>query len=122
MNDYLPSVGAEFCAGILSDMLMQDFESPSFASVDLKLTYDPATRKVGIKATGDMLPEAKAIYGDVALTLMITEDQVKSRQTTMNALTGRTTNNQNRRMESRQHQGRWPADEEGGCRDGGQPV
>lgn len=95
MNDYLPSVGAEFCAGILSDMLMQDFESPSFASVDLKLTYDPATRKVGIKATGDMLPEAKAIYGDVALTLMITEDQVKSRQTTVNALTGRTTNNQN---------------------------
>lgn len=95
MNDYLPSVGAEFCAGILSDMLLQDFDSPSFASVDLKLTYDAASHKLGIKATGDMLPEAKAIYGDVALTLMITEDQVKSRQTTVNALTGRTTNNQN---------------------------
>lgn len=95
MNDYLPSVGPEFCAGILSDMLLQDFDSPSFASVDLKLTYDAATRKVGIKATGDMLPEAKAIYGDLALTLMITEDNVKSRQATVNALTGRTTNNPN---------------------------
>ena len=95
MNDYLPSVGPEFCAGILSDMLLQDFDSPSFASVDLKLTYDAATRKVGIKATGNMLPEAKAIYGDLALTLMITEDNVKSRQTIVNAITGRMTNNQN---------------------------
>jgi hypothetical protein len=94
MNDYLPSIGAEFCAGILSDMLMQDFETPSFASIDLQLSYDAATRKVGIKATGDMLPEAKAIYGDVALTLMITEDKVRSRQLAVNAL-GRTTTNQN---------------------------
>lgn len=95
MNDYLPTVGPEFCAGILSDMLLQDFDSPAFASVDLKLTYDAASHKLGIKATGDMLPEAKAIYGDLALTLMMTEDNVKSRQATVNALTGRTTNNQN---------------------------
>ena len=94
MNDYLSKVDAWFCAGILGDMLMQDFETPSFASIDLKLSYDAATRKVGIKATGDMLPEAKAIYGDVALTLMITEDKVKSRQSVVNAL-GRTTTNQN---------------------------
>lgn len=95
MNDYLPTVGPEFCAGILSDMLLQDFDSPAFASVDLKLTYDAASHKLGIRATGDMLPEAKAIYGDLALTLMMTEDNVKSRQATVNALTGRTTNNQN---------------------------
>jgi hypothetical protein len=95
MNDYLPSVGPEFCAGILSDMLMQDFQTPAFASVDLKLTYDAATRKIGIKATGDMLPEAEVIYGDLALTLMITEDQVTSRQTVSNPITGRNTTNQN---------------------------
>ena len=95
MNDYLPTVGPEFCAGILSDMLLQDFDSPAFATVDLKLTYDAASHKLGIKATGDMLPEAKAIYGDLALTLMMTEDNVKSRQAAVNALTGRTTNNQN---------------------------
>lgn len=95
MNDYLPTVGPEFCAGILSDMLLQDFDSPAFASVDLKLTYDADSHKLGIKATGDMLPEAKAIYGDLALTLMMTEDNVKSRQATVNALTGRPTNNPN---------------------------
>lgn len=95
MNDYLPSVGAEFCAGILSDMLLQDFDTPSFASVVLDLTYNPATRKLGIKATGDMLPEAKAIYGDVALTLMITEDQVKNTQAVYNEVLKRITNNAN---------------------------
>ena len=95
MNDYLQYVEPSFCAGILSDMLKQDFDSPAFASIDLKLGYDPTTRTVSIKTTGDLLPEAKAIYGDVALTLMITEDQVKSRQTIVNALTGRTSNNTN---------------------------
>ena len=95
MNDYLPTVGPEFCAGILNDMLLQDFDTPSFASVVLDLTYNPATRKLGIKATGDMLPEAKAIYGDVALTLMITEDQVKNTQAVYNEVLKRITNNAN---------------------------
>ena len=93
MNDYLPSVGPEFCAGILYDMVMQDFDTPSFASINMKLDYNPATRTMNIKTTGDMLPEAEAIYGNLALTLMITEDQVKSRQTVYNPMTQHNTNN-----------------------------
>lgn len=95
MNDYLPSAGPEFCAGILSSMVIQDFNTPSFASIDMKLDYNPATRTVNIKATGDMLPEAETIYGKLALTLMITEDQVKGRQTVYNPITRRYNNNAN---------------------------
>ena len=94
MNDYLPYVDADFCAGILNDMLIQDFDTPSFASIDMKLGYDPATRTVTIKATGDLLPEAKAIYGDVALTLMVTENQVKGTQAVYNTILKRITNSQ----------------------------
>jgi len=95
MNDYLPVMSAQFNAGILEPLLMQDFTSPTFATLQLEPTYDAATRKLTIKATGDVLPEAKAIYQNLALTLMVTEDQVKARQTVYNSLTGRTTNNSN---------------------------
>ena len=95
MNDYLPYVEASFCAGILGSMVMQDSDTPSFASIDMKLDYDSASRTISIKTTGDMLPEAEAIYGNVALTLMITEDQVKSRQMVYNTMTQRNTNNAN---------------------------
>ena len=95
MNDYLPVMSAQFNAGILEPLLMQDFTSPTFATLQLEPTYDAATRKLTIKATGDVLPEAKAIYQNLALTLMVTENQVKARQTVYNSLTGRTTNNSN---------------------------
>ena len=95
MNDYLPVMTAQFNAGILEPMLMQDFTSPTFASLNLEPTYDAATRKLTIKATGDLLPEAKAIYQNLALTLMVTESQVKARQTVYSTLTGRPTNNAN---------------------------
>ncbi len=93
MNDYLPVIGAEMTAAIIGDMVMQDFNSPSFATVDLQLGYNKATRRLTVKATGDMLPEAKAIYGDLALTLMLTEDGVKDSQAQYNEITQRTTNN-----------------------------
>ena len=41
-----------------------------------------------------MLEEARAIYGDVALTLLLTEDQVKAPQTIYNELLGRVTTSQ----------------------------
>jgi hypothetical protein len=93
MNDYLPVIGAEMTAGIIGDMVMQDFNSPSFATIDLQLGYNKATRQLTVKASGDMLPEAKAIYGDLALTLMLTEDGVKGNQMQYNEITQRTTNN-----------------------------
>ncbi len=95
MNDYLPVLGTEMNAGIISGLVAQDIDNPSFATVDLQLTYDEAVRQLSVTARGDLLAEAEAIYGKVALTLMLTEDGVKDSQIQQNAFTGRTTTNRN---------------------------
>lgn len=94
MNDYLPVIPAEMSANILSDMLMQDATTPSFATIGLQMSYDAATRSLRVKANGDVLPEAQAIYGDLALTLMLVEDGIKSPQVVYNSSIQRTKVNQ----------------------------
>ena len=95
MNYYLPMVGKELTGAILCDMLVQDLANPAFASLSLSGSYEANTRQLTIEATGQLLPEAQAIYGDVALTLMLTEDDVKSRQAVYNAATQHSSWNQN---------------------------
>lgn len=95
MNDYLPYFGTEMSAGILTDIVMQDFYSPAFATIDLHAEYDPGSRQLTVEATGELLPEATAIYGDLALTLLITEDSVVSQQSVYNFTTQRTSTNRN---------------------------
>lgn len=99
MNDYLPLSDDPTMKGIivniLADILMQDYASATFASIKLAPTYDAASRKLTVKVTGDVLEEAKAIYGNLALTLMLTENQVKSSQAVYNSMLKKTTNNAN---------------------------
>ena len=95
MNDYLPVVGKEMTGAILGDLLWQDLMNPAFASLQLTGSYDDATRQLTIEASGKLLPEAQRIYGDVALTLMLTENGVKSRQAVYNSSTQTTGYNQN---------------------------
>lgn len=93
--DYMELLGAGFSAGILGSMVMQDYLSPSFASIDLQTTYSSDSRRLTVKAQGDVLPEAEAFYGDLALTLMVVEEKVKGSQTVVNSITGRTSTNRN---------------------------
>lgn len=94
MNDYLPVVGADMCAGIIGDMIVQDYLNPAFANIKLQAYYDQATRQLSVETTGQLLPEAWAIYGELALTLMLVEDSVKSDQIVYNTFTQRPANNQ----------------------------
>ncbi len=94
MNDYLTAVPTDMISNILGEMLMQDYYSPAFATVALQSSYEEATRQLTIEASGLLLPEAEAIYGQLALTLMLTEDSVQSRQAEYNALTQRSSYNQ----------------------------
>lgn len=95
MNDYLPVIGTDMTAGIISGIIEQDFTMPSFATVSLQAAYDADSRQLTVDATGTLLPEASAIYGDLALTLLVVEDGVKDKQAVYNAATQRTTINQN---------------------------
>lgn len=95
MNDYLPQVPASFIAGILTDMYAQDFLNPAFATVELEPQYDTDSRQLSLSVSGQTLPEAEAIYGDIALTVLLTEDGVTSPQSVYNELTQRTTTQNN---------------------------
>lgn len=95
MNDYLLAFTTDMVAGVLGDIVMQDYYSPSFATVDLAGSYDATTRQLTVEAKGTLLPEAQAIYGDMALTLLLTEDGVTAKQAVYNSRTGGISNNNN---------------------------
>lgn len=95
MNDYLPQVPTEFISGILSDMVYQDYYSPSFVSLTLEASYDTDSRQLTVKTEGQLLPEAAAIYGQLGVTLLLVEDEVKSKQLVYNSFLQRSTYNQN---------------------------
>lgn len=81
MNDYLSVFPGNMVAGILEELVMQDAATPSFGSVDLEAELS-GDRRLSVTARGELLEEAAAIYGDVALTLMLVEDQVRTTQFT----------------------------------------
>ena len=95
MNYYLPILDADMNASIVGDMILQDYYSPAFASVELDACFNETTREISINAKGTLLPEAEAIYGEVALTLMLTENNVKGTQVVYNALRQTTSTNKN---------------------------
>lgn len=59
---------------------------PAFATVNINTTYNENTRQVGVDVSGDLAADAPAIFGDMALTVMLTEDNVKSSQNTYNTV------------------------------------
>ncbi len=68
---------------------------PSFATVNVKANYDSSSRTATIDVDGDIAAEAHDIFGDMALTVMIAEDNVKGSQVVANALTGKISTNSN---------------------------
>lgn len=83
LNDYLASLPAQFVQGMLSDMILQDIDSPSFATVTVdKTSYDADTRLVTTTVSGQLLPESAAIFGELAVTLMMVQDSAVTGTTT----------------------------------------
>ena len=57
--------------------------------MELTPAYDADSKQLTIDVSGDLTDEAGAIFGDVAVTLMITEDNVKAAQQILNPVTNR---------------------------------
>lgn len=87
-NDYI-QYGANFVAPIISDIVLEDKYREGFATVELTPTFDADTKQLIVDVGGDLTDEAGAIFGDVAVTLMITEDNVKAAQQILNPVTNR---------------------------------
>lgn len=67
---------------------------PAFATANLATTFDSNSREVSVDVSGDIADEAQAILGDMALTVMLVEDNVTGKQVVYNSLTGSTSVNQ----------------------------
>lgn len=80
MNDYIGTWPDYFLVAMLEDMVEQDIYNPAFAGIEVKADYNTDDRKLSVNVNGEALPEAKAIYGDLALTLMLVEDHVVASQ------------------------------------------
>lgn len=93
MNDYLLTWPDYFLVAMMEDMVEQDIYNPAFAGIEIHGDYAPATRQLSLDINGEVLPEAKAIYGDLALTAFLVEDNVVAPQLVIGAGNRPRTNN-----------------------------
>lgn len=94
VNDYV-TVIPELIPSMISDMLLQEDMNPAFASVMLEPSFDADTRTLTLSITGDVADDAAALFGDLALTVMLTENGVIAPQMVYNESTQRSAWNQN---------------------------
>lgn len=80
VNYYVQMVGPSFVTGIVADIISQDIEFASFATIEATPAYDPATKQLTVDVSGTLSEDALPIYGDVGVTVLLTEDNVKSYQ------------------------------------------
>ena len=94
VNDYVLAI-PDLIPSMIGDMLLQEDLNPAFASVTLSPSWQSAGRELTVNVSGEVADDAAALFGDLALTVMLTEDKVVARQMTYNAATGRSSWNQN---------------------------
>ena len=90
INDYVlifPGLAAE----AVRELVYEANLNPAFATVNIEPHYDSDTRQLTLHCTGTTSPDALPIFGDLAITLMLTEDNVQGMQAVYNEATQRTT-------------------------------
>ena len=79
-NSY--SLGApSLVVGILNEMLGQEYVNPAFATIAINPKYDSSSRTLKVDVSGKVASDYKAMFGNVALTVMLTEDSIDAPQT-----------------------------------------
>lgn len=85
---------AQQVASMFNEVMNEYTDVPSFASVNIATTYDPATRKASIKVSGKGVEDFKEIMGDDAvLNVYLTEDGLTSSQLNYNIGNGQWVSN-----------------------------
>lgn len=87
LNNYV-LVAPEIVTGMMKELLTDEHSHPAFATVDIVPHYDNASRLLTLCVSGTTTTEAPTVFGDMALTLMLTEDSVTAPQSVYNAITG----------------------------------
>ncbi len=76
----LNSLPGDFGATVFEGLIEEDIMALAFATLDIKRLYDGASNSVNVTVDVDALPEATAICGDIALHIVLTEDNVSAPQ------------------------------------------
>lgn len=93
--NYYAQVAPAIIPGIIRQLVGEANLNPAFASIDIAPEYNAETRTLTVDVSGDVSADAAAIMGDLALTVVLTEDKVVAAQSVNNVLTGRTVTNKN---------------------------
>ncbi len=80
VNDFIGVVPDSWILSMFEDIVLQDLYSPSFATLAASGSCSSDNSVLNLDVTVDALPEAAAIYGSVAVHVMLVEDGVKSAQ------------------------------------------
>lgn len=92
VNDYATMMPE--LAGQSVKMIVNEADAnPAFATVTLEPSYDAATHTLSLTVSGDVVDEASAIFGDMAVTVLLTEDNITSPQVVPNSAGTSTTIN-----------------------------
>lgn len=79
-SDYVqvwPSVATDAIRSIVAEA---ENTNPAFATVDIAPSYDETTGQLSVTVSGDVSTDASAIFGNMALTVMLAEDNVVAPQ------------------------------------------
>lgn len=93
--NYYVELYSSIVPGIIKDLVSQDLAQPAFSTIELTPSYNAETRQLDIEVRGNLVEGGLDIMGIPAVTLMLTEDNVPSKQVVVNAVTGRTSTQQN---------------------------
>lgn len=80
LNDYFGMLPPEFLSTIVSDIIYQDYLSPTFCTISLTTEYDEATRELKAEISGELVEGLELGDNKVGVTVMLTEDGVTGRQ------------------------------------------
>ena len=93
-NDFLGIMPGMVYSG-LKEFVEGELQTiPAFATVYLKTSFNSASREVNVDVYGDIADDAPAIFGDMALTVMLAEDNVLGKQVVYNTVSGGTSTSQ----------------------------
>jgi len=85
VNYYAEQYGV-LVPSILNDMMAQDLMMPCFAGIELQPSFNPETRELTVDVSGELVEKALDIFDGLSVTLVLTEDDVVSKQTVQNTL------------------------------------
>ncbi len=92
VNGYVTAI-PQFWSTLVAPLFYEVDANPCFSTLRIKPAFDAATRTLSVEATGETVEELPEVVGDMALTLMISEDKVVSDQKVLNGNTVKTDRN-----------------------------